>query len=128
MAVPYDDLDPGIRQVVRWLNDNSFVTTDSGDGVSKPHADEVLDVPHVSIRCEAETLVQVCDQLTILLREAGVEPSPMTEDVVPGAVHVQGFYDPSVSQQDAFILLLGLNDEGLPPFDPKLCEESAARQ
>ncbi len=31
----YDKLDPGIRKTVRFLRDNHFVTTDSGDGETK---------------------------------------------------------------------------------------------
>ena len=46
----YDELDPGIREVVRLLRKHHFDTTDSGDGVSKD-ADpgEVLDYPHVHV-------------------------------------------------------------------------------
>ena len=34
-SVPYDDLDSGIREVVRWLNTHGFDTVDSGDGKAK---------------------------------------------------------------------------------------------
>lgn len=48
--VDYDALDPGIRDIVRKLNDAGWVTTDSGDGVSKPREPgEVLDFPHVAV-------------------------------------------------------------------------------
>ena len=49
--VPYDELDPGIRETVRWLNKHLFKTTDSGDGVSKfqdpdnPVMDMAMDFP-----------------------------------------------------------------------------------
>jgi len=45
-------LDPGIRQVVRWLRRIGYKTTDSGDGVSKPADERTYDVPHVVIRIE----------------------------------------------------------------------------
>lgn len=51
--VDYEALDPGIREVVRYLRGLGYDTTDSGDGESKlvdgydPAC--VLDVPHVAI-------------------------------------------------------------------------------
>jgi hypothetical protein len=38
-TVPWDNLDPGIRRLVRLLVDHGFETTDSGDNVSKFDAD-----------------------------------------------------------------------------------------
>lgn len=40
-------LDPGVRRLVVFLNEQGFATCDSGDGVSKPPVGRVLDVPHV---------------------------------------------------------------------------------
>jgi hypothetical protein len=49
----YDELDPGIREVVRFLNDRGFHTTDSGDGRSKPQewfdAGDAIPYPHVVV-------------------------------------------------------------------------------
>lgn len=45
---PYPHLDPGIREVVRMLNDAGFRTTDSGDGQSKCEHGIVLAWPHVA--------------------------------------------------------------------------------
>lgn len=36
----YEQLDPGIRRLCRWLHDNGYVTCDSGDGVTKFEAAE----------------------------------------------------------------------------------------
>lgn len=47
-TVPWETLDPGIVATVDLLVNDGFLTTDSGDGVSKP-ADERQydDLPHV---------------------------------------------------------------------------------
>ncbi len=54
MSFDYDQLDPGIRGVVRVLHQNGYETTDSGDGVTKPAAGwpakELIDGPHVAVR------------------------------------------------------------------------------
>jgi len=47
-VIPYDDLDPGIRDAVRLLAGHGFQPTDSGDGVSKVDwQEEALPYPHV---------------------------------------------------------------------------------
>lgn len=51
---PWGALDPGIVDLVRLLWAAGLNPTDSGDGVSKPDAGRVLDVPHVF--CRARTL------------------------------------------------------------------------
>lgn len=58
----YDELDPGIREIVRRLNDGGFLTTDSGDGVSKPRewfdAGDAIPYPHVVIASSPMGLAQ----------------------------------------------------------------------
>ena len=52
-------LDPGIRDVVRYLRGKGYETTDSGDGVSKPaswfETGEALPFPHVVCRHNGTT-------------------------------------------------------------------------
>lgn len=65
------DLDPGIREVVRLVQAAGFVTTDSGDGVSKP-ADwyatgEALPYPHVVVKSTPLTMVTDAHNLADLL-------------------------------------------------------------
>ncbi|MCL4848757.1 MAG: hypothetical protein KJ066_19585 [Acidobacteria bacterium] len=48
----YSALDPGIRDIVRLLHGAGFVTTDSGDGVTKPPDERTFDVPHVVCRVD----------------------------------------------------------------------------
>lgn len=50
MSFNYDQLDDGVRELVRLLRDNRFTTTDSGDGYSKPEAQvSTLDRQPVSL-------------------------------------------------------------------------------
>lgn len=48
---PYEELDPGIRELVKLLHDNGWSTMDSGDGVTKLQDGDdhpgVLPFPHV---------------------------------------------------------------------------------
>ena len=46
------ELDPGIVDIVRLVQAHGFVTTDSGDGVSKPPAARAFNVPHVVCRVD----------------------------------------------------------------------------
>lgn len=45
----YETLDPGIREVVRWLHSLGYKTTDSGDGYSKLPDERAMNVAHVAI-------------------------------------------------------------------------------
>jgi hypothetical protein len=54
----YEALDPGIRGVVRRLHAAGFVTTDSGDGVSKPPDARVFDVPHIVVQLDPAQFFQ----------------------------------------------------------------------
>jgi hypothetical protein len=67
--VDYDAIDPGIREVVRALNDHGFETTDSGDGVTKePDPGEVMPFPHVAVHSTAETMISDSRRLFALSR------------------------------------------------------------
>jgi len=50
--INYDELDPGIRKLVRLLRDNGFDTTDSGDGAFK-----FEDIPDEEIEVDGPTPV-----------------------------------------------------------------------
>lgn len=66
--IDYDELDPGIRDVVRLLREAGFETTDSGDGVSKPKDDMcVLEYPHVFAMTDPAHMVPEADRLAALL-------------------------------------------------------------
>lgn len=57
----YDQLDPGIRDIVKLLHDNGFDTTDSGDGISKSKdgwpENEIIPYPHVFCVDTVNTLI-----------------------------------------------------------------------
>lgn len=120
------DLDPGIVEVVRWLNAHGFETCDSGDGRSKFAADKGPDpcamaFPNVAMIVAADRLAAECDRLRDLLAHEGVaiEPIPDDEDFPA----IQGTYDPA--NQIASILLLGVDDERLRGARPPGCSSSA---
>ena len=125
-SVPYDDLDPGIREVVRWLNDNGFDTNDSGDGKAKFNEDGtplpdwaspedqgydcVIPHPHVVMSCPVENLGPECDRLRDLLLAAGVDIGAQGPD---GEATIQGTYDPMLPEYPAYILLMGVDNAAL---------------
>jgi len=124
MAVPYDDLDPGIRRVVRWLNANGFETLDSGDGVSKFGEDGkplpdwemppdagfecVMPHPHVVMAVAVAELGPECDRLRDLLVATGIPVSAIGPE--DSDIAIQGTYDPCLEDHPAYIMLMGLGD------------------
>lgn len=124
--VPYDELDPGVRRLVRLLNDHGFDTCDSGDGKSKFGADGkplpgwesesdeftwVLDVPHVAMMCDPADLVTECDRLRDVLTGAGVELSQ--QDGHGKVPCIQGSYDPCYPDRFGVIVVSGVDDSML---------------
>lgn len=76
MSFNYEELDPGIRDVVETLHKYGFETTDSGDGVSKPahwyQPDEhgitqAFDFPHVVCATTPQTMLDAAYRLQWLL-------------------------------------------------------------
>jgi hypothetical protein len=128
MTVPYEDLDPGIRQVVRWLNDNDFTTHDSGDGKAKFQEDGetplpgwktdedqgfecVMPFPHVIMSVPVADIGPECDRLRDLLleRDLPVGVQGPEEEVLS----IQGSYDPMLKDHPAYVMLFGLSDSML---------------
>lgn len=85
----YAHLDPGIREIVRYLNDHNFATTDSGDGVSKPRFEGVLPFPHVAVHSVVYGMVSTA-RMVLRRLEIGAD-----EGVVPAGFRVQLTYDPA---------------------------------
>lgn len=74
------EVDPGIRDLVRRLNEIGFETTDSGDGVSKPAdwyiSGEAMPYPNVACVTTPFWMVQEANLLAATLgREWNVEAS-----------------------------------------------------
>ncbi len=77
--IDYDELDPGIRELVRKLRKNGFNTTDSGDGKHKfKEGNEhlkccALDFPNVMIEVDKENAFKETDRLARLLKRWGIK-------------------------------------------------------
>lgn len=75
--VDYGALDPGVRRLVRVLNEDGFVTTDSGDGATKGEDGEPYPHVHMVLPDYAD-MVQASHRLLNLVREAvTVEPADL---------------------------------------------------
>lgn len=114
----FEDLDPGIRHTVRWLQSEGFDTTDSGDGESKLQGDDpclcALPFPHVAISVSPARLHEEADRLWELLIQARINVTATivdNEQLVP-AVNVEATYFPG--SKTAMILLSGVKDSDLP--------------
>lgn len=111
-------LDPGIRNVVLWLRELGFNTTDSGDGRTKIEliaSGDALAFPHVFMRVEeyhAIRMDQRADDLARHLRDRGIEPGPNYPDL-----QVELSYSPF--DQVGILALYGLDDEGLARATPR---------
>lgn len=92
MTIDYEDLDPGIRGLVRWLRDRDFETVDSGDGVSKEGVyDDFLPFPHVAMLTTPEKLVTESWRLKALLEAHGITFEAKDPETDP---HIDASYSP----------------------------------
>ncbi len=99
-------VDKGIRKLINELNSAGWVTTDSGDGVSKfkdKTADETtLAIPHVFIPTMPSAMVRDADTLYSFVKSIA---KPQVDFVVEAS------YSPG--QQEAVLMLYDMNDAGL---------------
>ena len=74
--IDYDELNPGIRETVRWLTDLGFETTDSGDGVTNRAAgmDCAWDEPMVAMSLSQHDIIEEANRLWRFVKD------------IPGAV------------------------------------------
>ncbi len=111
-----NDLDPGIRRTVQWLQARGFRTTDSGDGIAKFQREEpmegALDYPHVVCVVAASLAVNEADRLADLVRGRGVKVVPNGRRE-KGQAEVEASYDPADCM--AIIVLSGVGDAELFP-------------
>lgn len=92
----YEELDPGIRETVKFLHSFGYRTTDSGDGVSKPAADPTLTVyddylpyPHVVVKTSSpEGAIMEARHIADALEVCG----NLNKKIEPGDITLQ--YDP----------------------------------
>ena len=96
-----DDLNPGIRNVVKWLNEQGLTTCDSGDGQTHDHECD-RDYPYVVIVSQPDRLVSDACMLRALLGYRGIEIQPQA----PGVPCIQATFDPA--NGTALIDLMGV--------------------
>lgn len=111
-------IDPGIRQVVKFLRDQCGLnTTDSGDGTSKPMGEDSCALPFPNVFAVVEDpdrLIKACRKVATLLWEQGVRVVPTPEHmgtIEPGTAIVECSFN--VADGVAILQVLGLNDAGL---------------
>lgn len=112
-SIDYTLIDPGVRRLVRWLNEKGYPTTDSGDGVTKPADgdEDALTTPHAYIRATRESLIVTADRLARHLVSIGVDLDSIGPD--DAGPSIQASYDPA--NRSAIIALCGVSDADLPP-------------
>ena len=112
----YNELDPGIREVVKLLRDHGFITCDSGDGKTKKVVDAgeegqfytcALPQPNVFMQVEpAKALKDEADRLCRLIDTLKLPTEP-----IETAVAIQANYSPQDGK--AFLELYNLDDKKL---------------
>ena len=92
-----DNLCPGIRRTVEWLQSEGFKTTDSGDGVSNGDMGCAMPFPNVFMVCSPASLILETHRLYDLLQEKGIEARAFLLDVEDDKQppHIEATYDPS---------------------------------
>lgn len=110
-SIDYALIDPGVRNLVRWLNEKGYATTDSGDGVTKPaDGDEGAEThPHVYIQTSRAQLLDTADRLKSDLASVGVHVDQMGPDM--SSPSIQATYDPG--NVSSAIMLYGVSDATL---------------
>lgn len=70
----YEKLDPGIRDDVKKLIDAGFITTDSGDGISKSADEypEALPFPHIAMESPSTNLAWWAEEASKILGESWI--------------------------------------------------------
>jgi len=107
-----EDLCPGIRRTVAWLQELGFQTTDSGDGISNEGMECAIPFPNVAMVCQPDRLATEADRLFVLLAGRGVMVEPCSPEE-PGPPQIQASYDPANGV--AVLVLTNVDDKLLFP-------------
>lgn len=85
--INYEELNPGIRRLVKMLRDAGFETIDSGDGITNVEAgmEGALKTPHVHCVVASKVMVQEAHRMLSLFTDAAL-------DIESG--QVQAMFDP----------------------------------
>lgn len=108
------EITPGIVNLVAWLQDHRFITTDSGDGISNVQCfmECALETPNVFMDVKKDNAFAEADRLKQLLADRGVE---LSESHMPSLVMQ---YDPGIGT--VCMYLLGVTDEMMGWKDPDI--------
>jgi hypothetical protein len=117
----YDEIDPGVRKLVQWLNENGFKTSDSGDGKSKLAEDNegILDFPHVNIICTPGVMVHLANLLCQKINKLGIK---LGEQGTLKEPFIQASYDPCLPDIGS-IMLCNVDDAMLEEAQSKEIEQ-----
>jgi hypothetical protein len=115
--VNYDDLDPGIRWLVKLFNEHGIETCDSGDGVSKEKAARSLDIPHVFARAKAMGVAGLMEGHRIAETMLMLVPENEQVEGMSGW-SVQLMYDPATDDTIVAAYGPGPLPDGCRPVDP----------
>lgn len=102
--IDYEELNPGIRRLVKMLREAGFETVDSGDGVTNVEAgmEGALKVPHVHCVVSSKLMVQEAHRMLSLFTDVSI-------DATPGMV--QALFDPADGV--ATLSVYGVDDSDL---------------
>ena len=100
------NINPGIRRVVKLLNDAGFMTCDSGDGETHDHSCD-RDEPYVVVRTRPDWLVEVSNNIARLLEKQGLGDRLEVFDIIITATY-------SPIDGIAAIDISGIHDRMLP--------------
>jgi len=94
---PYGDLDAGIRELVRWLYDEGFNPSDSGDGSKAGQMECAVDYPHAfMIVHPVSHLIAEVERLQLLVDDRGdLEGWQIEGNYSPGGPALIFLYQPS---------------------------------
>lgn len=111
--INYDELDPNIRNTVRWLRSHGFNTTDSGDGKSKLKTGEfddndLINIPHVAMTADPAVLIMEANRLSDIVEDLNIATTEVgSED--DNLVQIQASYDPL--NEVGLIVIFNIHDE-----------------
>lgn len=105
--IDVEDLNPGIRKTVLWLNSIGFETCDSGDGETHDYECD-RDQAYVVMQVDPSKLISESHRLEIALADRGVAIEAMSIEHAPC---IQATYDPA--NEIALIELMCVSDRVL---------------
>ena len=109
------EVSPGVRALVKWLNDQMFITCDSGDGSNYEEGMGcALPIPMIAIQSNPNDIWYSSRRLLRLLRERGVnfdrpEWGCNSGDEIPTFPQITASYDPN--DDSALILLSNVTSD-----------------